>query len=460
MSTLAINFQPTIKQDQAYQYLTDKTTTEILFGGGAGGAKNYLGCAWLILCCLQYPGTRWLMGRSTLKSLKESTLLTFFEVSSSWGLKADAHFRYNQQDNTITFWNGSTIYLKDLFAYPSDPNFDSLGSTEYTGAMIDEANQVIHKAKEVVKSRLRYKLDQFSLIPKLLLTCNPAKNWVYHEYYKPAKEGRLEPGKAFIQSLVTDNPHISPHYIDNLKGLRDPSMKERLLLGNWEYDDDPLALFQADAIADIFTNSVPPSDELFITCDAARLGRDLCVILVWRGWEVIHITCYEISKTTRIEGEIERLRAVYGIGRSHVVVDEGGVGGGVVDHLEGVKGFVAGSRPIQDAWKRSESEIAGQNGYQLNYANLKAQCYYELAERVTKRKISIPIADPDQQALITADLEQIKGKDADKDGKLKVTDKDEIREHINRSPDFGDCISMRLVFELEPEQQEVFVVFG
>jgi hypothetical protein len=62
---------------------------------------------------------------------------------------------------------------------------------------------------------------------------------------------------------------------------------------------------------------------------------------------------------------------------------------------------------------------------------------------VLNRKISIPEATPEQQELITADLEQMKGVNADRDGKLKVTDKDEIQEHINRSPDFGDCTSMR-----------------
>ena len=70
---LIINFKPTIKQIEAFDYLTDKTTTEILYGGGAGGGKSYLGCCWLIISCMQYSGTRWLMGRAVLKSLKEST---------------------------------------------------------------------------------------------------------------------------------------------------------------------------------------------------------------------------------------------------------------------------------------------------------------------------------------------------------------------------------------------------
>lgn len=224
MSTLTINLHPTRKQDEAWEYLEDSITTELLFGGGAGGGKSRLLCEWILKNCLRYPGSRWLSGRSVLKSLKESTLLTFFEVCNEWEFKAGAHYRYNQQDNIITFWTGSTVYLKDLFAYPSDPNFDSLGSTEFTGAGVDEANQVSHRAKEVVRSRLRYKLDHFDLIPKLFMSCNPAKNWVYSDFYLPWKNGTLPPERAFVQALVTDNPYISPHYIESLRSLQDKAL--------------------------------------------------------------------------------------------------------------------------------------------------------------------------------------------------------------------------------------------
>ncbi len=42
-------------QQRAVKYLFDNKTTEILFGGSAGGGKSWLGCAWLIVMCLQYP---------------------------------------------------------------------------------------------------------------------------------------------------------------------------------------------------------------------------------------------------------------------------------------------------------------------------------------------------------------------------------------------------------------------
>lgn len=52
----------------------------------------------------------------------------------------------------------------------------------------------------------------------------------------------------FIPALVTDNPKISPDYIDNLHKLKNKVMKERLLHGNFEYDDTPGRLHSYDAI--------------------------------------------------------------------------------------------------------------------------------------------------------------------------------------------------------------------
>jgi len=161
------------KQREAYSYLKDNRRTEILYGGAAGGGKSWLGCLWLLMCCLKYPGSRWLMGRAVAKTLKETTLNSFFDVCTFLGLKSGSDYIYNGQAGTIQIGQ-SVILLKDLFAYPSDPNFDDLGSLEITGAFIDEANQVTAKAKAIVSSRIRYKLDEFGIIPKLLMTCNPA----------------------------------------------------------------------------------------------------------------------------------------------------------------------------------------------------------------------------------------------------------------------------------------------
>ncbi len=136
-------------------------------GQDAGGGKSGLGCYWQIKRRLKFPGTRGFIGRSELKNLKKTTLNSFFEVCKMQGLKAGVHFNYNAQDSIIKFMNGSEIILADLYAYPSDPEFDSLGSLEVTDAFVDEAPQIISKAKQILKSRIRFKIDEFGLIPKL-----------------------------------------------------------------------------------------------------------------------------------------------------------------------------------------------------------------------------------------------------------------------------------------------------
>ena len=375
------------------------------------------------------------MGRAILKSLKESTLLTFFQVCKEMGLKPNVDYKYNSMEGVIKFWNGSSIYLKDLFLYPSDPEFDTLGSTEYTGAFIDEASQITVKAKNIVMSRIRYKLDEFGLIPKLLIASNPSKNFLYFEFYKPDKDGTIEPYRAFIPALVVDNPFISKYYIENLKKL-DRISKERLLYGNFEYDDDPTKLFEYDAIIDLFTNEAERGIKM-CTVDVAGRGRDRTMILIWDGLFIEKI--YNFNNISN--EELDKILTKHKVPRSKCVIDEDGVGFGLVKDLPGVKGFVNNARPMTRKKETEEDKVIH------NYKNLKAQCWFELANHVNSGWIGISkdIRVEDRE-LIIEDLEQIKEKDPGKDQPLRVLTKEEIKDQLGRSTDIGDAMMMRMFF--------------
>lgn len=428
------------KQTKALDYLEDSETTELLYGGAAGGGKSVLGCYWQLKRRLKFPGTRGLIGRASLKTLKETTLQTFFEVCKMQGLVAERDYRFNQQSNIIYYPNGSQTLLKDLYQYPSDPNFDELGSLEITDAFADECNQMVEKAWNVVKSRIRYKLDDFGLIPKILGTCNPAKNYVYTKFYKPFKEGTLDRERKFVQALVSDNPDISKFYKENLLSL-DKASKERLLFGNWEYDDDPSALMSYDSITDLFTNEHVEQGEKVITADIARFGSDKTVIMVWSGLRVEKIVTVAKGSVTDTADRIKDLQAAYKISRSRILVDEDGVGGGVKDILQCV-GFVNNSSPL--VLKYDEKE---------NFANLKSQCYFRLSEMVNKNEIYIKCSDTEVRQAIIEELEQVKQKDMDKDGKKAVIPKETVKELLGRSPDYSDTLMMRQYFELKPKRK-------
>lgn len=426
----------TIKQTQALDFLEDDKTTEVYYGGAAGGGKSVLGCYWLAKNCFKYPGSRWLMGRSELKNLKKTTLNSFFEVAKNQGLKADVHYRLNQQDSTINFPNGSQILMADLYSYPSDPEFDSLGSLEITGAFIDETPQVTEKAKNIVKSRIRYKLNEFGLIPKLFMTGNPSKNWPYNEFYKPSTEGTLRADRQFIRALPGDNPHLPSSYLDSLMGL-DKNSRQRLLFGDWNYDDDPATLIGYDQIVDCFSNSFLDGGSKFLTCDVARFGSDRTVIGIWNGFRV-RLFGYKGLSVAETAAKLKAL----GVPVSSIIADEDGVGGGVVDILR-CKGFVNNSRALPNPITRQDE----------NYANLKSQCYYKLAERINAGGLYIECEDPQMRADIIQELEYVKQHNMDKDAKKQVLPKDKIKELIGRSPDYADTLMMREWFELVPKRE-------
>ena len=430
------NFTQT--QEQAIEYLFDKTTTEVLFGGAAGGGKSWVGCSWLILMCLKYPRTRYLMGRSKLDSLKKTTFNTFLEVCETWNLKSGKHYNFNGGSNIVNFYNRSQIILKDLFLYPSDRNFDNLGSLEITGAFIDEANQITEKAKNIVASRMRFRLDEYKLIPKLLMTCNPAKNWVYTQYYRPSKEGKQKPYRKFIQSLVDDNEYISKYYKTQLQTL-DELSKQRLLFGNWEYDASKDNLIEYDAILNMF-DIKGVEGEKYISCDVARFGSDKTVIMLWEGLYLKKIRTLLKSSVNEVVDAVRQLQQEHQVSLRNIIVDEDGVGGGVKDYLR-CQGFINNSRPI----KRE------------NYQNLKTQCYYKLADLINKGQIGIQCDDITIKNQIIEECEQVRMKDADKDNKLQMVAKETVKDIIGRSPDFSDALAMRMYYEIDATFGKYFV---
>lgn len=399
---------------------------------------------------LKYKGIRGVMGRESLEDFKKSTLLTFFEVLSRWNLKEGRDYNHNQQAKVFHFnQTGSDMYYTDLAFYPSDPEYNYLGSTEYTFSFIDEANQVRKKAKSILRTRLRYKLAENNLVPKMLLGCNPDKGHLYTDFYKPNKEGTLPIERKFVQALVKDNPFIDPTYIKNLESMDDIQTKERLLFGNWEYDADPAKLIDYLALTNLFSNIIPPSKDKFIVADIARFGSDSTVISYWEGFKIKRIEQFKHlplvpdpnNPTQRSSASIiTEWRTEYAVPISNVLVDEDGMGGGVRDYL-GCKGFVANSSPFKGE----------------NYVNLKAQCSYMMARKINANEIGIECINEEVKQKIIEEGEQVKSKNADRDGKRAIIGKDEIKSRIGRSPDFMDTIMMRMYFEYRSKPNIIWV---
>lgn len=429
---MEIDINLTKKQSIAWRLLFDSKTNEILYGGSAGAGKSLLGCLWIVSVCNKYSGVRCLIGRTVLQQLKMTTLNTLFEVLQMMQFKSNEHFTYNGQTNVITFYNGSEIILKDLAYQPSDPNFDSLGGLELTAVFVDEAAQISQLAYNILKSRIRYKLNQYNLIPKILMTCNPGQVWLKKEFYIPYIQNILEPNKSFVPALPLDNPHLPQSYIDMLKSLP-PSQRRRLLEGDWDYMEENDSLFKFDEISNsVFRLSPDDNNKKYMTVDVARFGDDRSVIMIWVGLVVISCHVYRKLSTVELSTQIRDLMRSHGIHPNQVIIDSDGVGGGVADQIRGTN-FVNNSSPLHNQ----------------NFTNLKSQCYVKLSDMFKEGLISLNILEPSVVDDLTQELLAIKLKDIDKDNKVAVQSKDEMKKILGKSPDLSDALMMRMLPEIK-----------
>lgn len=426
--------QPTInlKQMLAYKHLADPSKREVCFGGAAGGGKTWLGCEWLMRSAWAFPGTRWFVGRNNIKDSRESVLVTWSKVAQHYGFTA-----YKFTDSGILFDNGSEVVLLDLTFYPrKDPMFERLGSKEYTGGWIEEAGEVHHLAYEVLKSRIgRHLNKEYGLEPKLLITCNPKKNWLYKLFYKPSKSGTLDANKAFVQSLVFDNPFITQEYIDSLRSITSRQTRLRLLNGYWEYEGNANSLVDYDAILDCFTNSVQGNGQKRISADLAMKGRDHFVSVRWDGLVATISTDKGFVDAKQIEDILTKEAQEYGVRRSQIVADSDGLGAYLSAYLTGIKEFRGGA-----------------SAYSSQFRNLKSECAYKLAEFINAGKLRI-VCSTEQQEEIAEELEAcLVAEDVDNDTQKKgIISKEEQKAVLGRSPDKFDALNMGMIYYVKPQ---------
>jgi phage terminase large subunit len=423
-------FEYTQRQQEALSYLSiNNTDCELLlFGGAAGGGKSYLGCAWQISRRLKYANTRGLIGRCELKKLKQTTMKTFWKICVDIGLVKDIHYTYNQQEQTIKFFNGSEIVLMDLRDMPSDVEFTRLGSLEITDYFVDEVAEVSKRAIEILDSRVRYNLIDDK--PKGLMTCNPTKGWLYNEFFDAHRSGNLRFDRAFIRSLPDDNPHLPQSYLDKLSRLSERDRK-RLKDGDWDYDDSNDRLYHYDDLLRCFRDEIVGNKTKYITADIAALGNDKTIIGLWDGMTLLEIHKLEHKYPNEVADYIRQLSIQHNVRLSNIVVDADGLGIGVVGILK--------CQAFNNGGRSTEPEI---------YLNLKSECYFKISDDIANN--SITFICKSYKSDIIKELEVVRNYTANTEKRRQVTPKDEIKRMNGFSPDIADMIMMRKYFDLYP----------
>jgi phage terminase large subunit len=350
-------------QHLAMTQFDDPQVVRVVFGGGAAGGKSFLIGLLCAMACKKYPGTRWALARKELKSLKQTTLATLIsKVHRVLGI-GESDYKLNLLDSTLEYTNGSSILLLDLTAKPSDPEMESLGSLELTGAFVDEIGEVNKKSFDILASRVnRWLNKEYGLTGKIVGSTNPSPGFVRQEFfdkYEALGGGRIQRWKnghvfvngvrvdaydVYIKSTAIDNPFIDDNYVEGLRRLP-PQERKRLLDGDWNYLDEDNSLFTMAIIDKMTVYKVPDETEKFnkyIGVDPSDAGKDSTIVTLVEGGvitqqlEIKSPTIKDSAIGFHIAGKLISFAEKHGFTKpiaKHITIEGNGVGASLRDAL-------------------------------------------------------------------------------------------------------------------------------
>lgn len=420
-----ISFTP--KQKQLVSALQSRKHDYFLFGGGAGGGKTVLGAMVMLNYALQYAGSQIGVFRREMPALKKSTYRTFVEVAKNMGLREKVHYHNQRKEMTWTFENGSIIFFIDI-SEKVDPDFNRVKGLELSCAFIDEANECVEGAFNILRTRVGRK-NQHGGHSFIYMTCNPDQNWVKSIFYDPWRDGTLGEQFYYLQALARDNPHLSQKYIDDFDTMPE-AYRERFGNGNWDYGNEDSTLFKMRYLLAALIDTPELTGRRRLGVDPAREGKDKTIYSLFDGDTLIDIHESQVSKDTEkpllvmLADEIEEYAEKHSVPMSEVQIDTVGLGSGVRDILvsrgHAVRSFKSGFSPPEPE----------------TYGMLRDQAFYEMAQALEKSEIKIWRGlsrwEELRNQLIAHQLEIT-------DKLIRVESKKMIKKRIGKSPDDADA---------------------
>lgn len=436
------------RQVEALALLRAESTDELLYGGAAGGGKTWIGCFWLWFMCRKYPRTRYVVARRHLKDIVNSTIPSFFKVvtvaegAGRLDYKPERYWLYNSRSETITHArNGAQIVLVDTEYKPQDPLFDRYGGGEYTAGWCEEVQETSRKAYSALRTRIgRHLNSELGVHPVMLSTCNPSKGWIYTDFYRPYKDGKLPPGRHFLPATIDDNPYLTEEYRAILHNIGDPQMRARLLSGSWEFEDEDNQLLPARLLANALSAQAS-GQEVRMGIDVALGGprADSTTIATMRGTELISLEQIMASDYTGdpslfdswLTGLLaERIREAGALGPNAVRLDYSGIGANLWQLLRAQHGLLV--YPFKGG-----APAIPRVGRPIKYANIRAQAWWELKEKARLKALKLPaVYDEELWQELTAARYNVRA------DVITLEDKHLLRARLGRSPDKADALVM------------------
>lgn len=240
------------------KYINSRRKIQFL-GGGFGNGKTSAVCNKTLMIAKDYPGANILVARATYPKLNDTIRKAFIE---DWCPKDWIKRKPTKDDNTLILKNGTVInfrYISQRGKTSEDGSTTSnLLSANYDLIVVDQIEdpEIGYKDFTDLMGRLRGTARYMGDDPTMpatgprwmLLTANPAMNWVYSKLIRPLHkfrdgivtddliidEATKEPLIELFEGSTYENKHnLAADFIQGLESTYKGQMRDRFLLGQW-----------------------------------------------------------------------------------------------------------------------------------------------------------------------------------------------------------------------------------
>jgi phage terminase large subunit len=234
-----------------------------------------------------------------------------------------------------------------------------------------------------------------------------------------------------IEASIQGIPGLaSPEWIEARRkewGEDSPMWKARVL-GDFPEDTEDV-LIPLSAVTDrTIENVLTRRGAILMGVDVARFGNDKTVIVVRDSRCVLDIRSYSKKSNMEVAGWVQQAMDDHGCAPENVMIDDTGLGGGVVDRLHELSIPVV---PVD----------FGSNAYEEEkFKNTRTELYWNM------RKALLPDAEeplwlPSKFSLLIKELPWAKYK-MESDQRIALEPKDKIKKRWGHSPDHADALAL------------------
>jgi hypothetical protein len=394
-----------------------------------GGGKSVFLVNEGIQLSLDYPGNVGLLCRWELESLRRTTLMTLEDY-----LPDQLIANHHKTEKYYQLINGSIIFYGGLKPSSEAVSTERLKSMELGWFAIDESTEIQKKYFDILKTRLRHKVNGRTIRYKGLLASNPEPGWVRSDFID-----NKSPDQIFIPALPTDNPYLPEGYVDSLKRNLPSELVKKYLEGDWDVLEGENYLFPYSLVKVAMERDLPTGEPVQAGLDVARMGGDEIILAIRYGPVVDIKYSRKFQDTMQTAGEVgllidkeeRQLKEWSGENlKIPIYVDIPGLGGGVYDRLK-EQGY--------DVYEFQPGGKASNNLYNdrvERFLNKKAEASWNLRNLLEAGEVSLP-NDPILMSQLVSIRYEIRS-----DRKIKVESKEDAKKRGLKSPDRADAVIM------------------